>query len=534
MLDRTKTAPRSALGLVSEVHKTGKIVGDDGVDLNEFSMSVNTVIRSAKKNRRETADGIFKDFLQNKPEFGVFHWDGKLVDNFLDSKDEKLAILLSGAPDYCEGKLLSIPSLVDEDGDATSTGVAQAEACWSIIQKYGLEDNIVGFTFDTTSSNTGCNRGAVKLLEDKLGRPVLHFGCRHHFPELIVKAAWYEIFDEDLSPDNKWFVEFKEGWTDLDIHPATPVRKLDQVMRSRQLRGLKTEAVESLMETLTHRKKSGLLPRDDYKEVAELALIILGEMPPGGISWKKPGATHKARFLNYAIYVMKMYMFSSMMGYSKEVINGLQRMATFISLIYAPFFLNASMGVDAPFNDLNLYKQLFVFQLHDQVIGEKSLEVLGRHGWYLDQTTVPFALFSSKLSSEEKMSFATEMLKHEPEAEDHRFEIKKTVFPDVTPDTKLEDLVGERSFLVFSLLKVSYSWLSEPQAKWSESPGYNKIGQFVNTAKTVNDVAERAVKLMTDYAKILTKDDEMRQMILQGVAENRKKFSNLNKKTLNK
>ena len=56
----------------------------------------------------------------------------------------------------------------------------------------------------------------------------------------------------------------------------------------------------------------------------------------------------------------------------------------------------------------------------------------------------------------------------------------------------------------------------------------------MRTAKTVNDVAERAVKLMTDYAMILTKDEEKRQWILQGVAENRKKYGNFAKKTLNK
>ena len=100
---------------------------------------------------------------------------------------------------------------------------------------------------------------------------------------------------------------------------------------------------------------------------------------------------------------------------------------------------------------------------------------------------MPFALFSSKLSPDEKMSLASEMLKHEPETEDHRIKIKKTDFPDVTPDTKLEDLVGERSFLIFSLLKVSHSWLSEPQAKWSESPEYSKIEQLVKTAKTLNN-----------------------------------------------
>ena len=54
------------------------------------------------------------------------------------------------------------------------------------------------------------------------------------------------------------------------------------------------------------------------------------------------------------------------------------------------------------------------------------------------------------------------------------------------------------------------------------------------TAKTVNDVAERAVKLMTDYATILTANEEKRQLILQGVAENRRTFNNFQKRTLNK
>ena len=56
----------------------------------------------------------------------------------------------------------------------------------------------------------------------------------------------------------------------------------------------------------------------------------------------------------------------------------------------------------------------------------------------------------------------------------------------------------------------------------------------MRTAKTVNDVAERAVKMMTDYSKILTEDDETRQLIMQGVAENRRLYNNFNKKTLNK
>ena len=57
--------------------------------------------------------------------------------------------------------------------------------------------------------------------------------------------------------------------------------------------------------------------------------------------------------------------------------------------------------------------------------------------------------------------------------------------------------------------------------------------EFVKTVKVVNDAAERGVKLAQDYATILTKDDDMRAMILQGVEENRRNFLDFKKKNLN-
>ena len=56
---------------------------------------------------------------------------------------------------------------------------------------------------------------------------------------------------------------------------------------------------------------------------------------------------------------------------------------------------------------------------------------------------------------------------------------------------------------------------------------------FVRTVKTTNDTAERAVKLMSDYATILSKDEQMKQWILQAVDNNRKMFPNFNKSALN-
>ena len=68
---------------------------------------------------------------------------------------------------------------------------------------------------------------------------------------------------------------------------------------------------------------------------------------------------------------------------------------------------------------------------------------------------------------------------------------------------------------------------------WSEDPDFILAEQFARTVKTTNDSAERGVKLMTDYAQILTKDDEMRQLIIQVVDNKRKKHPDFKKKTLN-
>ena len=60
-----------------------------------------------------------------------------------------------------------------------------------------------------------------------------------------------------------WFVEFKRGWSGLDTSKDAPFKKLDHVIRSRHLRDLKEEAIQSYKEVLTHENKKVLPPRDD-------------------------------------------------------------------------------------------------------------------------------------------------------------------------------------------------------------------------------------------------------------------------------
>ena len=62
---------------------------------------------------------------------------------------EQESILVSGAPHFIEGKLLSVSKLEDEKGNPTSTGEAQAAAVMEQLEVWGLKDNVKAFVFDT-------------------------------------------------------------------------------------------------------------------------------------------------------------------------------------------------------------------------------------------------------------------------------------------------------------------------------------------------------------------------------------------------
>ena len=58
-----------------------------------------------------------------------------ILDDIMGTKDGWLAVLISGAPYFSEGRVIGIPSLVDEDGNPTSTGQAQFEGCVELIEE---------------------------------------------------------------------------------------------------------------------------------------------------------------------------------------------------------------------------------------------------------------------------------------------------------------------------------------------------------------------------------------------------------------
>ena len=88
---------------------------------------------------------------------------------------------------------------------------------------------------------------------------------------------------------------------------------------------MKEAAIKFYEDILTNKNRNGALPHYDYRDFAEISLIWLGKKHPCGIRWRKPGASHKARFMANGIYANKMYLFQQHMDYDRDTMSALRR-----------------------------------------------------------------------------------------------------------------------------------------------------------------------------------------------------------------
>ena len=107
-----------------------------------------------------------EEFNLKKPVRAALCWVGKFIKDNTGKNQENEAILLSEAPHYLEGKLLSVSKLINEDSDPTSCSQVQAEAVMEQIKEWDVEENVIALMFDNTASNTGRHRGATIRLKN--------------------------------------------------------------------------------------------------------------------------------------------------------------------------------------------------------------------------------------------------------------------------------------------------------------------------------------------------------------------------------
>ena len=247
-LDKCQISYRQAVPLVAT------IVEALGIDVNDVIINRSSSHRSRAKVR-EAAANKMKAYFQNLSiPFLIVHWDGKLIPDRLSCKRiDRLPILVTYADIE---KIIQVPAL--EDGRA----ITIAKAVYAALNDWTLVNLIEGVGCDTTASNFREKGGAVAILEQILRKDLLQLACRHHMLEIVLAAVFNLKIPNCSGPNVPIFIKFPKEWPQIK----------DSAYEN-GLEILKPSLKEQIPELIAFIKRymEKQLPRDDYKELLELA-----------------------------------------------------------------------------------------------------------------------------------------------------------------------------------------------------------------------------------------------------------------------
>jgi len=504
-LDRNKISDRAA------VHVIGETMRSLGQKVQPLSLNRSSIRRSRNKHRKAIAAQIQTDFDSQFPL--IVHWDGKLISDIVGTETvDRLPVIVTSNG---QSQLLAVPKL------PSGTGEAQANAIFAVLREWNLQEKVQGMCFDTTSSNTGQHKGTCTLLEQLIGHKLLHIGCHHHVLELIAGAAFGQAMGVSSAPDILLFKRFKSKWQFIN-QSAFEDSSTDEYTKN-AVAPFKDEIVGKLQAAILTKQ-----PRDDYKELFELALIFFGVAPPQGIHFKAPGAMHHARWMAKAIYTIKIWLFRSQFKLTVTEQRGLRDLCIFFSCLYVEAWAVSNVAIKAPSSDLNLLKKLERYQIINKEISKVALKKLAGQLWFLSEELVGLALFDDEVDNEIKNKMVLAMKQKENGNPLKRATIDSRHVQHMT----LEDFASKNSHNLFKNMQLPDDFLEFPAHQWKHQPSFTAAKTFISSMAITNDHAERGIALIENFSGHFTKDEEQLQFALRVVADHRKKFPDFSKQTL--
>lgn len=153
-----------------------------------------------------------------------------------------------------------------------------------------------------------------------------------------------------------------------------------------------------------------------------------------------------------------------------------------------------------------------------------ALDKLTSHLWFLSAKNVAFSLFDEKIPDEERDLMVKRII-FEKEAKlptiNGRLVINVEEYPMIR-ELKLSDLFCHQTMDFFTLLQLDTGFFVKPSQNWCSDESYLTAKSFVSQLLVVNDVAERAVRLVQDYNKTNWHHENQFQDMLVTVAHARK------------
>lgn len=474
------------------------------------------------------------------PKLASLHWDSKIMSSLTYQNDleERLSISVGNAN---ETKLLGVPSY--KPGTDRRSGQIISELTVNLLHSWHCADSIVNMVFDTTASNTGHLSAACITIQKDLQRALLWSACRHHVGEVILTHVFNDLHIEaSRSPEITLFSRFRAKF-DLFPHTCSSDQPLS-ILDISQFGEPETQLLEDLRaDALKTLRSQADIKRDDYLEFIELCMVFLGAQK--SLTFKRPGAIHKARWMAKLLYSIKIALLENHIIQlpqgtvtTKHQLPKIRDFVLFATIIYSSWWITCDNAADAPWNDLNLYKHLLAYDAVNSAVSQSAIRALKRHLWYLTEEMVPLALFSEKVPMDEKQALADKLLAVKPEEEVitpcNRFGTGygKPQFPEnITQSTSLAELAGSNSWFTLRILQIDHEFLADKVENWPLCAAYQSSIVSVGAINVINDTAERGVKLSSDFLGA-ARSERHYQNILQVVEQDRKNMPNLRKRKL--
>ena len=520
----TATADRLGLSVRDRCMMAASVANVLDVDLDATNISKNSAWRRSKQERIKITHTIKEEFIV--PEKAVLHWDGKILKMKGNNQSNRVCIYVTGVTPEGVRKLLGAPETKD------GTGAAEAEVVKNALKEWGMKGEVCAMVFDTTSSNSGAESGACRCLEGWLGFPVLWLACRHHIHELHLKRLVQGVTGQTKDPGVALFRRLKSEWHLLEIDYGK-LSTMDFTLLPEWLQ----EEAKSVLEWAEMELEKNTWPREDYRELLRLTIMVLGGNVPG-FQFLQPGPDHHARWMSKALYYLKMKLLLNIFKMSDEEKEQVEEISKFVVTLYVKAWFQSPLPTAAARNDLSFLVNMSRYRLLTKpTIALSLLQGCFRHLWYLTPQTIVFAMADSYLSDNQREGMARKL---------HGLERKKvkggrppfpfidlggsvTGLPDMIP------LISSESWLVFDLLGLSGSqdWMTIPVSFWDHFEDFRRFREFVENISVCNDIADRGMALITAYIN-KAQSEEQRQALLQVVEQHRDMVTTTTKSDLKK
>lgn len=405
--------------------------------------------------------------------------------------------------------VLNVPKLPNKAGITTATAV------YETLGEYKLRDAVEVVCTDTEATNTGKRNGAVTLLGQMLKRDLMYFACRHHMLELPLKAVFTLKCSVSKSPNVEIFNRLKNCWHEMSTDLMISGMEEDYVAMHISFEF----AGDMIKFCLQHLQITQC--RADYRELLELTILFLGGNLPVGKILKKPGAIHHARWMAKAIGTLKIFLLRNQFKFEGNEYNGIRDVCIFVVRLYVKAWFQATSAIVAPRCDLSFIEECIDYENIDKEISNVLLTKLCGHLWYLSDEPVGLSFFDAEIDLDEKrkmVSALSKNTKHQKVLQATEIELKSY------KNKEIHDFISINTKKFFERFNIATSFLSIDPSEWNDNEDYKKGLNILKEVHVVNDIAERAVKLFSQYNSILSNKEEQKQHIIKTVQHYRANY----------